>query len=176
MTHSGPVSSEPSTAPLKTIMSQIQVGDWFVTVDLKDAYFHMQVVWRHRKFFRLTFGGKAYQYKVLPFGLALASRTFTKCMDAALAPLRLQGIRVLNYLNDCLIPAYSRELESYHRDIVLHHIWPQNLASEQTPKRVFSPLLDKQGFWGFIWIPFKCRPFRLLPRFPVSTHVWPASS
>ncbi len=67
-------------------------------------------------------GGKAYQYKVLPFGLALAPRTFTKCMDAALAPLRLQGIRVLNYLDDRLILAHSRELVSRHRDIVLGHI------------------------------------------------------
>ncbi len=83
---------------LKTIMSQIQGGDWFVTIDLKDAYFHIQVVQRHRKFLRFAFGGKAYQYKVLTFGLALAPRTFTKCMDASLAPLRFQGNRVLNYL------------------------------------------------------------------------------
>ncbi len=62
------------------------------------------------------------QYKVLPFGLALAPRTFTKCMDAALAPLRLQGIRVLNYLDDWLILAHSRELVSRHMDIVLRHI------------------------------------------------------
>ncbi len=107
---------------LKTIISQIQGGDWFVTIDLKDAYIHIQVVRRHRKFLRFAFGGKAYQYKVLPFGLALAPRTFTKCMDAALAPLRLQGIRVLNYLNNWLILAHSRELVSRHRDIVLHHI------------------------------------------------------
>ncbi len=60
--------------------------------------------------------------RVLPFGLALAPRTFTKCMDAALAPLRLQGIRVLNYLDDWLILAHSRELVSRHRDIVLGHI------------------------------------------------------
>ncbi len=63
---------------MKTIMSQIQGGDWFVTIDLKDAYFHIQVVQRHRKFLWFAFGGKAYQYKVLPFGLALALRTFTK--------------------------------------------------------------------------------------------------
>ncbi len=107
---------------MKTIMSQIQGGDWFVTIDLKDAYFHIQVVQRHRSFLRFAFGGKAYQYKVLPFGLALTPRTFTKCMDAALAPLRLQGIRVLNYLDDWLIPAQSRELVSRHRDIVLRHI------------------------------------------------------
>ncbi len=107
---------------IKTIMSQVQEGDWFVTIDLKDAYFHIQVVQRHRRFLRFAFGGKAYQYKVLPFGLALAPRTFTKCMDAALAPLRLQGIRVLNYLDDWLILAHSRELVSCHRDIVLGHI------------------------------------------------------
>ncbi len=107
---------------MKTIMSQIQGGDWFVTIDLKDAYFHIQVVQRHRKFLRFAFGEKAYQYKVLPFGLALAQRTFTKCMDAALAPLRLQGIRVLNYLDDWLILAQSRELVSRHRDIILCHI------------------------------------------------------
>ncbi len=107
---------------IKTIMSQVQEGDWFVTIDLKDAYFHIQVVQRHRRFLRFAFGGKAYQYKVLPFGLALAPRTFTKCMDAALAPLRLQGIRVLNYLDDWLILAHSRELVSRHRDIVLAHI------------------------------------------------------
>ncbi len=107
---------------MKTIMSQVQRGDWFVTIDLKDAYFHIQVVQRHRRFLRFAFGGKAYQYKVLPFGLALAPRTFTKCMDAALAPLRLQGIGVLNYLDDWLILAHSRELVSRHRDIVLGHI------------------------------------------------------
>ncbi len=71
---------------MRTIMSQVQEGDWFVTIDLKDAYFHIQVIHRHRRFLRFAFGGKAYQYKVLPFGLALAPRTFTKCMDAALAP------------------------------------------------------------------------------------------
>ncbi len=67
---------------MKTIMSQIQGGDWFVTIDLKDAYFHIQVVQRHRRFLRFAFGGKAYQYKVLPFGLALAPRTFTKAFEA----------------------------------------------------------------------------------------------
>ncbi len=107
---------------IKTIMSQIQEGDWFVTIDLKYAYFHIQVVQRHRRFLQFAFGGKAYQYNILGFGLALAPRTFTKCMDAALAPLRLQGIRVLNYLDDWLILAHSRELVTRHRDIVLRHI------------------------------------------------------
>ncbi len=60
----------------------------------------------------VCFRGKAYQYWVLSFWLALSPRTFTECVecvDAALAPLRLQGIRILNYINDWLI-AQSEQL------------------------------------------------------------------
>lgn len=76
---------------LKAITSQISSIDWFVTIDLKDVYFHIGILPENRKFTRYSFGSKAYQYCVLSFGLA-----FTKCMDAALAPLCLQGICVLN--------------------------------------------------------------------------------
>ncbi len=71
---------------VKQVVSQIRSEDWFVTIDLKDAYFHMSILPSHRKFLRFAFRGKAYQYRVLPFGLALSPRTFTKCVDAALAP------------------------------------------------------------------------------------------
>ncbi len=93
------------------IMSQIISEDWFVTIDLKDAYFHVSIIPSHRRFLRFAFGGKAFQYRVIPFSLALSPRTFTKCMDGALAHLRLQGIRVLNYIDDRLILAQSREME-----------------------------------------------------------------
>ncbi len=59
----------------------------------------------HRRFLRFAFEGVAYQYKVLPFGLSLATRTFTRCMDVALSPLRQKGIRILNSLDDWLILA-----------------------------------------------------------------------
>ncbi len=85
---------------LRQVVSQIRSKDWFVTIDLKDAYFHVSIHPCHRKFLRFAFGGKAYQYRVLPFGLALSPRTFTKVVDAVLAPLRLQGIRILNYIDD----------------------------------------------------------------------------
>ncbi|KAI2647899.1 Transposon Ty3-I Gag-Pol polyprotein [Labeo rohita] len=90
---------------IKQVVSQIRSEDWFVTIDLKDAYFHVSILPHHRKFLRFAFRGEAYQYRVLPFGLALSPRTFTKCVDAALAPLRLQGIRILNYIDDWLILA-----------------------------------------------------------------------
>ncbi|KAI2658175.1 Transposon Tf2-8 polyprotein [Labeo rohita] len=38
-----------------------------------------------------------------------APRTFTKCINAALSPLRQSGIRILNYLDDWLVIAQSRD-------------------------------------------------------------------
>ncbi len=51
---------------LKQILAQIRPGDWFASVDLKDAYFHIQIAPHHRWFLRFAFEGTAYQYSVLP--------------------------------------------------------------------------------------------------------------
>ncbi len=107
---------------LKQILAQIRPGDWFASVDLKDAYFHIQIAPHHRRFLRFAFEGTAYQYSVLPFGLALAPRTFSTCMDAALSPLRSSGVRILNYLDDWLILAQSRDTLISHIDSLLIHL------------------------------------------------------
>ncbi len=88
-----------------------------MSLDLKDAYFHIQVAPHHRRF-----EGVAYQYKVLPFGLSLAPRTFTQCMDAALSPLRQMRIRILNYLDDWLILAQSEAVLTSHKTLFLCHL------------------------------------------------------
>ncbi len=107
---------------LKQILSQIRSVDCFCSLDLKDAYFHIQIALHHRRFLRFAFEGVAYQYTVLPFGLSLAPRTFTKCMDEALSPLRQMGIRILNYLDDWLILAQSEVELLSHRTLILSHL------------------------------------------------------
>ncbi len=106
----------------KRIFGCVRPLDWFAATDLKDAYFHVSILPRHRPFLRFAFEGRAYQYKVLPFGLSLSPRVFTKVVEAALVPLRDQGVRILNYLDDWLILAQSRRQLSAHRDLVLKHL------------------------------------------------------
>lgn len=60
---------------LKHIVTQMRLGDWFVTMHLKDAYFDVSILPQHWKF--LSFEGTTYQCRVLPFGLALSPHTFT---------------------------------------------------------------------------------------------------
>ncbi len=100
----------------------IQPQDWFAAIDLKDAYFHVSILPRHRPFLRFAFEGQAWQYRVLPFGLSLSPCVFTKVVEGALTPLREVGIRILNYLDDWLILAQSREQLGDHRDLVLRHL------------------------------------------------------
>ncbi len=118
-------------------------------IDLKDAYFHISILPCHRRFLRFAFGGKAYQYRVLPFGLALSPRAFTKCVDGALVPLWLQGIRIINYIDDWLILAQSHQLAVRHRDVMLAHMKELGLRLNGK-KSVLSPL-QRTTFLGMVW-------------------------
>ncbi len=91
-------------------------------VDLKDAYFYASILSRHRPFVRFAFEGRAWQYKVLPFGLSLFPCVFTKVVEGALAPLWEVGIRILNYRDNWLIMAQSRDQLCDYRDLVLRHL------------------------------------------------------
>lgn len=63
---------------LKQILSQVFLRDWFFSVDLKDAYLHIQIIPHYRPFLRFAFKGVAHQYTLLPLGLSLAPCTFMK--------------------------------------------------------------------------------------------------
>ncbi|KAL0170481.1 hypothetical protein M9458_035077, partial [Cirrhinus mrigala] len=138
-----------SMLTVKHVMSQIRSEDWFVTIDLKDAYFHVSILPHHRKFLRFAFRGEAYQYWVLQFGLALSPRTFTKCVNAALAPLRLQGIRILNYIDNWLILAQSEQMEVQHRDVVLAHM--KELGLRLNAKKSVLSTLQRTTYLGVVW-------------------------
>ncbi len=69
----------------------IQPQDWFAAIDLKDAYFHVSILPRHRPFLRFAFEGRAWQYRVLPFGLSLSPRVFTKVVEGSPYPVMGSG-------------------------------------------------------------------------------------
>lgn len=104
------------------VLHSIRADDWFTKIDLKDAYFHVPIAPRHRRFLRFAFEGQAYEFRVLPFGIALAPRVFTRCVAAALAPLQAQGLRILPYLDDWLICSRSEVQARSDVAHVLSHV------------------------------------------------------
>ncbi|XP_075959924.1 LOW QUALITY PROTEIN: uncharacterized protein LOC142963104 [Anarhichas minor] len=100
----------------------IRPGDWFVTIDLSDAYFHIAIYPAHRRFLRFAYQGRAYEYLAIPFGLSLAPRVFSKCVEAAMSPLRNSGIRIFSYIDDYLICSHSQEQAVRDSATVIKHL------------------------------------------------------
>ena len=102
-----------------SLRDAIHPGDWATSLDLKDAYFHILVHPRDRKWLRFVWRGKVYQFKALPFGLAPAPWIFTKITRELCIHARELGIRLRAYLDDWLILASSRSLCSSNTNTLL---------------------------------------------------------
>jgi hypothetical protein len=95
---------------LKEVIAAVQPGDWLISMDLKDAYFHIPIRPSHRKFLRFAFQGKVYQFKVLPFGATAAPRLFTKVLVEVMALIRKGGVFIYPFLDDLLSRNQQRTL------------------------------------------------------------------
>lgn len=93
-----------------SIRDSIQEGDWAASIDLSDAYYHLLVHRRDRKFLRFQWKGQTFQFRALPFGLSLAPWVFTRVVRELLLKLRADGMRIRAYLDDWLVLASSRAL------------------------------------------------------------------
>ena len=76
---------------LKTAVTSIQQGDFFGSIDLKDAYFSMPIAQSDRKYLRFIWNGKRYQLCTLPQGLACSPRIFSNILKPLCASLRKIG-------------------------------------------------------------------------------------
>ena len=102
-----------------SVRDSIRQGDWATSLDLKDAYFHVLVHQRFRKWLRFTWAGQVFQFRVLPFGLSLSPWVFTRITKELVSDLRSRGIRIRVYLDDWLILAQSFQLCQTHTQSVL---------------------------------------------------------
>ncbi|XP_067443675.1 uncharacterized protein [Thunnus thynnus] len=82
-----------------SLLRLVRQEDWFTSIDLK-----------------------CYEYCVLPFGLSLSPRVFVRCMEAAIAPLRQQDIRLATYLDNWLLLAQSEQEAGTHTRTLIRHL------------------------------------------------------
>ena len=128
----------------ETIRLSLQRGEWVMSLDFSDAYFHIPIAQRSRKYLRFHLNKVNYQFTSLPFGLATAPLEF-KLMAQA------RGIRIHQYLDDWLLRAPCQATCLLHTQTLLALCqelgWVVNMKkSELTPQQVFNfvghPQLD----------------------------------
>ena len=76
---------------LETIRLSLQTGEW-VTLDISDAYFHIPINQRSRKYLRFFLYNQTFQFTALPFGLATAPIEFTKVVKEVKLMAQARGI------------------------------------------------------------------------------------
>jgi len=60
-------------------------SDWFIKLDIKDAYLTVPVHNSHQKYLRFQWGRRVFQFKCMAFGLAPAPRIFTNLLKVVVA-------------------------------------------------------------------------------------------
>ena len=105
---------------LYKVLDLVQTGDWGLTLDLKDAYFHIKVFKKHRKYLRFCFQNQVYQFRALCFGPTVSPRVFTKVVAVVTAHLHRQNIRLASYLDDWLAVNQLRRMLLQNRDVILN--------------------------------------------------------
>lgn len=128
---------------LESIRLSLQKGDWVTSLDLKDAYFHILVHRRSRRYLRFCFNGKVFQFRALPFGLSVSPYVFTRVLKTVLRYIRRSGIRVHAYLDDWIQPSASEALSWLHSRRLLIIILnlgfiPNWEKSELIPVQIFN--------------------------------------
>ena len=102
----------------RSILAAVQPGDWMVSIDLKDAYFHIAIHEDFRRYLRFTINGVVYEYIALPFGLASAPRLFTRVVLELIGFIHRQSVRTHPYLDDWLLPNQNRTVLERHLVVV----------------------------------------------------------
>ena len=141
-----------------SVRSAIRSQEWMVSIDILDAYLHVQMHQAVRKYLRFVVNKKVYQFTCLPFGLATSQQEFTKLLRPVVSLLRQQGVKLHVYLDDWLIRADTPEEAQLHAQTTIKVLqflgWIINFEK--------SDLTLSQDF-QFIGMQFNTRRFTVAP-------------
>ena len=97
---------------LSSCLAALRPGMFAVQLDLKDAYFQIMIHPQSRKYLRIAVqsasGRQILQFRALPFGLSSSPYIYTKIVNMVGQRLRLDGVKIFQYLDDWLIYSESR--------------------------------------------------------------------
>ena len=97
---------------LDTIIAMIQPGDFFVSIDIQDAYYAIAMHILAMPYLTFIFLNIYYQFTCLPQGLTSAPRIFSRIMRVVMSFLRSKSFRISAWLDDLLLAASSASILS----------------------------------------------------------------
>jgi hypothetical protein len=139
----------------------LRPNDWLASIDLSEAYLHVPVNRRHRRFLAFQANGQRYRFASMPFGASSAPRTFTELLKPVIAELHRLGIRATIYLDDLLLAAETSD-DARWAAATARRLFDELGFTVNLEKSVLQPTQSIQHL-GFVWDTVKWR-LRLPPK------------
>ena len=104
---------------IHTLRELLVQNDWLAKLDLKDAYFTVQIHRDHQKYLRFVVEHVHYQFTCLPLSLSCAPWAFTKVLCPVATFLQTLGVRMIVYIDDMFITGESPDVVRDHMTTML---------------------------------------------------------
>ncbi|GFV20795.1 retrovirus-related Pol polyprotein from transposon 17.6 [Trichonephila clavipes] len=98
---------------IEEVLDQLQSGNFFSTIDLKNGFFHVEMEENSKKFTSFVTHNGQYEFNKVPFGLCNSPSVFQRFINHVFRDLLKEGI-VIIYMDDIIIPS-SDELDGLNR-------------------------------------------------------------
>ena len=87
---------------ITSILKLVTPKTYFTKIELKDTYYTIPIAAEHQKYLKFSHRNDLYQFTCLPNGYCHGPRKFTKSLKPLLSSLRLDGVTIATYLDDCI--------------------------------------------------------------------------
>lgn len=122
---------------------ELHGAKWFSTIDLKNAFFHVELDERCRHLTNFFSGDGLYRCRRLPFGLCNAPDIFQEIMQSVI----LSGCKgTVNYLDDVLIYGATKEEHDANLKEVLKRLEDHNVSINQNKCLISQKEVPFLGF------------------------------
>ncbi|GFW85302.1 retrovirus-related Pol polyprotein from transposon 17.6 [Trichonephila clavipes] len=98
---------------IEEVLDQLQSGNFFSIIDLKNGFFHVEMEESSKKFTSFVTHNGQYEFNKVPFGLCNSPSVFQRFINHVFRDLLKEGI-VIIYMDDIIIPS-SDELDGLNR-------------------------------------------------------------
>ena len=128
-----PTFKMTTVAEVRSVLPQ---GAFTCSVDLTDAYWHVPVDPHFQPYLGFRLDNRKYKFLVMPFGLNIAPRVFTKLTRPIVQELRARGVCLVVYLDDWLVWAPSELLCRRHTKLLLKTLERRGFRVNQAKSRL----------------------------------------
>ncbi|KAJ0019115.1 hypothetical protein NQD34_006684 [Periophthalmus magnuspinnatus] len=136
----------PVPDPYRMLQNLTPRHQWFIVIDLANAFFCLPLHPEVRHLFAFTHKGCKLQYTRLPQGFKLSPGIFNQCLKVVLSQVTLpDGVVVMQYVDDILIAAPTPELCLKATVLILQCIGKNGLKASRKKLQCFRKRVEFLG-------------------------------